>query len=58
VGVVRDAKYQTLREPVMKTMSISWLQWDGDQPTRCNCLARVGTVIGTAAALTYAEVAE
>ena len=42
VGVVRDAKYQNLREPIMKTMYISWLQRNGDQPTRYSYLARVG----------------
>jgi predicted permease len=41
VGVVRDAKYQNLRQPIMRTMYISWLQHDGDQPTRYNYLARV-----------------
>jgi putative ABC transport system permease protein len=41
VGVVRDAKYQNLRQPVMKTLYISWLQRDGDQPTRYSYLARV-----------------
>ena len=45
VGVVRDAKYQNLREPIMKTMYISWLQRDGDQPTRYSYLARVGMAI-------------
>jgi predicted permease len=40
VGVVSDAKYRNLREPTMKTMYISWLQRDGDQPTRYNYLAR------------------
>jgi putative ABC transport system permease protein len=43
VGVARDAKYQNLRQPIMKTMYISWLQRDGDQPTRYNYLARVDT---------------
>ena len=43
VGVVRDAKYQTLRAPIMKTMYIPWLQRNGDQPTRYSYLARVGT---------------
>jgi len=43
VGVARDAKYQTLRAPILKTMYISWLQRDGDQPTRYSYLARVGT---------------
>ena len=42
VGVVRDAKYRNLREPIMKTMYISWLQREEDQPTRYNYLARVG----------------
>lgn len=42
VGVVRDAKYQNLRATIMRTMYISWLQRDGDQPTRYNYLARVG----------------
>jgi putative ABC transport system permease protein len=41
VGVVRDAKYQNLRQPTMKTMYISWLQRNGDQPTRYSYLARV-----------------
>jgi putative ABC transport system permease protein len=43
VGVARDAKYQTLRAPIIKTMYISWLQRNGDQPTRYSYLARVGT---------------
>ena len=43
VGVVRDAKYQHLRDPTMKTMYTSWLQRDGDQPTRYSFLARAGT---------------
>ncbi len=42
VGVVRDAKYQNLREPILKTMYIPWLQRVGDQPTRYGYLARVG----------------
>lgn len=42
VGVVRDAKYQNLRDPIMKTMYISWLQRNADQPTRYSYLARVG----------------
>jgi predicted permease len=41
VGVVRDAKYRNLREPIQKTMYISWLQRNGDQPTRYSYLARV-----------------
>jgi ABC-type antimicrobial peptide transport system permease subunit len=39
--VVRDAKYQTLRQPIMRTMYIPWLQRDGDQPTRYSYVARV-----------------
>jgi predicted permease len=42
VGLVRDAKYRDLREPILKTMYISWLQRDGDQPTRYSYLARTG----------------
>ena len=42
VGVVRDAKYQTLRAPVIKTMYTSWLQRDGDQPAQYSYLARAG----------------
>jgi predicted permease len=41
VGVVGDAQYRTLREPIRKTMYIPWLQRDGDQPTRYSYLARV-----------------
>jgi predicted permease len=40
VGVVRDAKYRSLRDPIMKTMYVSWLQRDGDPPTRYNFFAR------------------
>jgi putative ABC transport system permease protein len=40
VGVVRDAKYQTLRAPIVKTMYSSWLQREGDQPARYSYLAR------------------
>jgi predicted permease len=29
VGVVRDAKYRNLRDPMMKTMYIPWMQRDG-----------------------------
>ncbi len=42
VGVVRDAKYQTLRAPIIKTMYTSWQQRDGDQPARYSYLARAG----------------
>jgi predicted permease len=41
VGVVRDAKYQSLRDPILKTMYIPWMQRDGDQPTRYSYLVRV-----------------
>jgi predicted permease len=40
IGVVGDAKYQDLRQPVMKTMYISWLQREGEQPSRYNYLVR------------------
>jgi predicted permease len=40
-GVVRDAKYQSLRQGVMKTMYIPWTQREGDQPTSYNFFARV-----------------
>jgi predicted permease len=39
-GVVRDAKYKSLREPIMRTMYIPWLQRDGDPPTGYNYFAR------------------
>jgi predicted permease len=41
VGVVRDAKYQSLRDPILKTMYIPWMQRDEDQPTRYSYLVRV-----------------
>ena len=40
VGVVRDAKYQSLRDSVPKTMYIPWMQHEGDQPSRYSYLAR------------------
>ena len=40
VGVVRDAKYQNLRTPIIKTMYIPWMQREGDQPVRYSYLAR------------------
>ena len=40
VGVVRDAKYRNLRDPVMKTMYIPWMQRAGDQPSEYAFLAR------------------
>ena len=39
-GVVRDAKYRSLRDPVMKTMYVPWTQRPGDQPTDYAFLAR------------------
>jgi predicted permease len=41
VGVVRDAKYQNLRAPMLKTMYIPWTQREGDQPSSYSYLARV-----------------
>ena len=42
VGVVRDAKYQNLRDAVLKTMYIPWLQRDGEsQPASFNYVLRV-----------------
>jgi predicted permease len=41
VGVVGDAKYQNLRERVMKTMYIPWTQREGTQPATYNYLVRV-----------------
>jgi predicted permease len=42
VGVVRDAKYRTLRDAVMKTMYIPWTQRDAEsQPSAYNYLLRV-----------------
>jgi predicted permease len=40
VGMVRDAKYQNLRLPILETMYIPWMQREGDQPTRYNYLVR------------------
>ena len=41
VGVVRDAKYQDLRQDVMRTMYISLMQLGGEQPSYCNFLVLV-----------------
>jgi predicted permease len=41
VGVVRDAKYQSLRESVMSTMYIPWTQREGEQPASYIFMARV-----------------
>jgi predicted permease len=43
VGVVKDAKYQSLRDGVMKTMYIPWTQREGDQPANYSFLARVAS---------------
>ena len=40
VGVVRDAKYQNLRDAVLKTMYIPWTQRDGAQPSTFNYVLR------------------
>ena len=34
VGVVHDAKYQNLRDGIIKTMYSHWMQREGDQPSR------------------------
>ena len=41
VGVVRDAKYQNLRDADLRTMYIPWTQNGGEQPTRYSYLVRV-----------------
>ncbi len=41
VGVVRDAKYQNLRDPVPETMYIAWSQALPEQPPRYSYLVRV-----------------
>jgi predicted permease len=43
VGVVGDAKYQDLREPILKTMYIPWTQREGDQPSAYAYLMRVAS---------------
>jgi predicted permease len=43
VGVVKDARYQSLRDGVMKTMYIPWTQREGDQPANYSFLARVAS---------------
>jgi predicted lysophospholipase L1 biosynthesis ABC-type transport system permease subunit len=42
VGVVADAKYQNLRDPILKTIYISWMQREGDQPSSYRYLMRAG----------------
>ena len=41
IGVVRDAKYQDLRQDVIKTMYIPWMQREGDQPANYKYLAMI-----------------
>jgi predicted permease len=41
VGVVKDAKYESLRAASPKTMYIAWLQREGEQPTSYSYLVRV-----------------
>jgi predicted permease len=42
VGVVGDAKYRTLRDPILKTMYIPWMQRDGNpQPSSFAYIVRV-----------------
>jgi ABC-type antimicrobial peptide transport system permease subunit len=43
VGVVRDAKYQDLRDPILKTMYIAWTQRQGEQPSSYSYLVRLHT---------------
>ena len=43
VGVVRDAKYRNLRDPVMKTMYVPWMQRERDSPSDYAFLARTAT---------------
>jgi predicted permease len=41
VGVVRDAKYQNLRDAIVKTIYIPWMQREGLQPASYSYLARM-----------------
>jgi predicted permease len=41
VGVVKDAKYQSLRDAVLKTMYIPWMQREGEPPGGYRYMARV-----------------
>ena len=41
VGVVRDAKYESLRDAIKRTMYVACLQRDGDQPSSYRYLARI-----------------
>jgi len=40
VGIVGDAKYQRLRDPVLRTMYIPWTQRAGNQPSNYSYLVR------------------
>jgi predicted permease len=40
VGIVGDAKYQRLRDPVLRTVYIPWTQRDGNQPSSYSYLVR------------------
>jgi ABC-type antimicrobial peptide transport system permease subunit len=41
VGVVKDAKYVSLRDDIRKTVYIPWKQREGDQPSRYTYLVRL-----------------
>jgi predicted permease len=43
VGVVRDAKYQQLRDGVIRTIYIPWTQRQGDQPAAYNYVLRAAS---------------
>jgi predicted permease len=43
VGIVRDAKYQRLRDPMLRTMYIPWTQRAGQQPGNYSYLVRVAS---------------
>ena len=43
VGVVRDAKYQSLRHDIIKTMYVPWTGRSEDQPLRYSYLVRVAS---------------
>ncbi len=43
VGVVGDTKYQGLREPMLRTMYIPWMQREGDAPSAYRYLVRTAS---------------
>lgn len=43
VGVVRDAKYQSLRDGIIKTMYVPWTLRGDDQPSRYSYLVRLAS---------------